>query len=227
MAKSFNAIALAFLPTCRLHSQPLGRITMAARALGKRFFCVLLAAGMMSLGALDAAAGQTGTASPSGRNGARDFDFALGEWRTEIIRHPDPFGAGAPSVRLTGTVTVRPVWGGKGLIEEIETSGPDGAWQALTLFLYNPQSRQWAQYFANSKEGRFSSAPLVGAFAAGKGELYSQDTFQGKTILVRGVWSAIEPDSHAYQESYSLDGGRTWKLAFDARLTRLPDRTRR
>jgi hypothetical protein len=34
------------------------------------------------------------------------------------------------------------------------------------------------------------------------------------------VWSAIEPDSHRYEESYSNDGGHTWKQSFLANLTR-------
>jgi hypothetical protein len=50
----------------------------------------------------------------------------------------------------------------------------------------------------------------------------SQDTFEGRSILVRGVWSEIKPDSHRYEESYSSDGGRTWSAAFIADLTRAP-----
>jgi hypothetical protein len=63
-------------------------------------------------------------------------------------------------------------------------------------------------------------SPLIGEFKQGRGELYSQDTFKSRSILVRGVWSQIEPNSHRYDESYSEDGGRTWKPAFAASLTR-------
>jgi len=58
------------------------------------------------------------------------------------------------------------------------------------------------------------SPPLVGSFNAGRGELFAQHTFQEKSILVRGAWSDITPDSHHYEESYSEDGGRTWMPAF-------------
>lgn len=62
--------------------------------------------------------------------------------------------------------------------------------------------------------------PLIGSFQAGRGELFAQDTVNGRSILVRGVWSDITPDSHRYEESYSADGGKTWVAAFIGELTR-------
>lgn len=153
------------------------------------------------------------------RDGSHDFDFDIGVWHTRIRRILDPLSASEDSIDLTGTVTVRKVWGGKAELEEIETDGPQGHWEGLSVFLYNPQSHQWSQSFINSQRGELG-APLIGEFHDGRGELFSEDTFQGRSILVRGVWSDIEPDSHRYQEFYSDDGGTTWKVAFRAELTR-------
>jgi hypothetical protein len=47
------------------------------------------------------------------------------------------------------------------------------------------------------------------------------DTFQGRTVLVRGTWSSITTNAHHFQEDYSADGGATWSPAFIADLTRL------
>ena len=58
------------------------------------------------------------------------------------------------------------------------------------------------------------------SFKDGRGELFAQDTFHDRSILVRGVWSEITPDSHHFEESYSDDGGKTWAPAFIASLTR-------
>ncbi|MGI8772056.1 MAG: hypothetical protein ACR2JE_11535, partial [Acidobacteriaceae bacterium] len=93
---------------------------------------------------------------------------------------------------------MRKIWGGRAQLEEIEADGPNGHWEGLTLFLYNPQSHQWSQSFIDSKAGVLS-APLVGSFKDGRGELFCQDTFNGRSILVRGVWSDITPDSHRYE----------------------------
>jgi hypothetical protein len=153
------------------------------------------------------------------RDGQHDFDFNFGVWHTHIRRILDPFSGSGKSMELNGTVTVRKVWGGQAQLEEIEAEGPNGHWEGLTLFLYNPQSHQWSQSFIDSKMGGLNS-PTIGSFQDGRGELFSQDTFHGKSILVRGVWSGILPDSHRYEESYSNDGGKTWAPAFIAELTR-------
>ncbi len=148
-----------------------------------------------------------------------DFEFNVGTWHTHIQRIMDPFSTSSASIEINGTVTVRKVWGGRAQLEEIEADGPKGHWEALTLFLYNPKSHQWSQAFINSRMGVLSSS-LVGSFKNGLGELLQQDTFNNRSILVKGVWSNITLDAHNYTESYSDDGGKSWKPAFMAHLTR-------
>ncbi len=153
------------------------------------------------------------------RDGAHDFDFDIGVWHTRIRRILDPLAGGQHAIDLEGTVTVRKVWGGRASLEEIEVDGPNGHWEGMNLFLYNPQARQWSQSYSNSKAGTLG-APFVGEFKNGRAELYSPDTLDNRTILLRAVWSNIEPNAHDYAESYSEDGGVTWKLSFSAHLTR-------
>jgi hypothetical protein len=147
-----------------------------------------------------------------------DFDFADGVWKTHIRRTLRPFDSSPEVAELKGTVSVRRVWDGAH-VEEIQADGPSGRWQGLTLFLFDPQSKQWTQAFAGSSSAMLAS-PASGEFKNGRGELYSMDTFEGRSILVRGLWSDIQRDSHRYEESYSDDGGRTWHVAFQAMLTR-------
>ena len=159
------------------------------------------------------------TAPAPARDGAHDFDFDIGVWRTRIHRILDPLTGGKQAVDLAGTVTVRKVWGGRASLEEIEVDGPAGHWEGLNLFLYNPQAHQWSQTYSNAKAGTLG-APFIGEFKNGRAVLYSPDTLDNRTILLRAVWSNIETNSHDYAESYSEDGGETWKLSFSAHLTR-------
>jgi hypothetical protein len=62
--------------------------------------------------------------------------------------------------------------------------------------------------------------PQIGEFKNGRGELFAQESFNGRTIFVRFVWSDITPDSHHVEQSFSDDGGRTWEPNFVATLTR-------
>ena len=156
------------------------------------------------------------------RDGAHDFDFSTGVWHTHIRRVLDPFSPSSDVVELSGTVTTRPIWGGRARLEEIEADGPKGHWEGLSLFLYNPQSHQWSQSFLNSKSAVLTGS-LVGEFHDGRGELYQHDTYHDKSIFVRAVWSEITPNSHRYTESFSNDGGKTWVTSFDAHKTREKD----
>src|ERR1700722_19287556 len=85
--------------------------------------------------------------SPALRDGQHDFDFNMGVWHTQIKRVVDPFSPSSAAMDLSGTVSVRPVWGGRAKLEEIEVDGPKGHWEALSLFLYNPQTHQWSQNY--------------------------------------------------------------------------------
>jgi hypothetical protein len=181
--------------------------------------CIL---GSIAIGGISAASAAGAAQQPAkvvAPDGQHDFDFNIGVWRTEITRILDPFSGATHSLKLVGTVTVRKVWDGRAQLEEIEADGPNGHWEGMTLFLYNPEAHQWSQTFASSKSGMLTT-PLIGAFKDGRGELIAQETIDGRSILVRGVWSNITPNAHEFEQSYSNDGGRTWSPAFIGKLTR-------
>jgi hypothetical protein len=156
------------------------------------------------------------------RDGAHDFDFAHGHWHTHATQVQDPFEGGTHKVTLDGTKTSYPLWGGKGWVEEIEADGPDGHWEGMTFFVYNPKSGQWSQTYVDSS-GEIE-APTIGSFKDGRGELYGTETYKGRNVLVRGIWSDITAYSHHFEIYLSQDGGRTWVTAFKADLTRLKDK---
>jgi hypothetical protein len=194
----------------------------------KMFRPIAVAVLLYALGCLSNPLQVFAQASPSGadnasagaiRDGQHDFDFNIGVWKTHIRRMMNPLSGSAKSIELNGTVTVRKVWDGRAQLEEIEADGPNGHWEGLTLFLYNPQAHQWSQTFVSSKMGVLNP-PAIGGFKDGRGELVAQDTVDGRSILIRAVWSDITPDSHHFEESYSDDGGKTWAPAFIASLTR-------
>jgi len=152
-------------------------------------------------------------------NGQHDFDFHFGNWKAHnrILLHP--LSGSTAWIELDGTVTVRKIWDGRANLEEIESTNATTHFQGLTLFLYNPASHQWSQTFANSDDGTLGQ-PLIGEFKNGRGEFFNRELFQGRSILVRFVWSDITPDSHRVEQLYSDDGGKTWESNLVATLTR-------
>jgi hypothetical protein len=158
--------------------------------------------------------------APTERDAQHDFDFNLGTWKTHIRRLQHPLTGSATWTEMNGTVVVRKIWDGRAQLEEVEADGPNGHFEDLALFLYNPQSHQWNFTFANSKVGVLSQPSSVGEFKNGRGEFYDQEAFNGRTILVRIIWGDITPDSHRFEQAFSDDGGKTWETNMTADLTR-------
>jgi hypothetical protein len=142
--------------------------------------------------------------------GQHDFDFAFGTWRTHIMRLKDPLSGSTSWVEYSGTHTIRRVWGGRANLGELEADGPAGHIEAMFPRLYNPKTRLWSVSYGNPHEGILSQ-PVVGHFKDGHGEFYGQDTFKGRVVLVREIYSAIDSKTRRLEIAYSEDGGRTWE----------------
>jgi hypothetical protein len=155
----------------------------------------------------------------TGRDGQHDFDFEIGRWKTHLARLQHPLTGSHAWVEYEGTTVVRKLWNGRANLVELEVTGPGGHIEGLSLRLYDPTARQWSLDFANSSGGTLTP-PIVGEFKNGRGEFYDQEPYNGRSILVRIVWSDITPDSHRFEQSFSDDGGKTWEPNFVATLTR-------
>lgn len=192
-----------------------------ARKAGRTLLSSLLVGCLLSSDATahDVAQAPEPPRSGEPHDGQHDFDFNIGTWKTHMRRLLHPLTGSNDWVDLNGTVRVREIWNGRAQFEEIEAEGSTGHFEGLTLFLYNPRAHQWAQYFANSRTGVLEP-PQIGEFKNGRGELFGQESFNGRTVLVRFVWSDITPDTHHVEQSYSDDGGKTWEPNFIVTLTR-------
>jgi hypothetical protein len=49
----------------------------------------------------------------------------------------------------------------------------------------------------------------------------SADAHEGRTILVRYVWSNITPTSAHFEQEFSTDGGKTWEVNWITDQTRV------
>ena len=154
------------------------------------------------------------------RDGQRDFDWEIGNWKTQLKRLQRPLSGSTTWVEYEGTTVVRKVLDGRANLVELKVAGPAGSIEGLSLRLYNPQARQWSLNFANVSNGMLTT-PSVGEFRDGRGEFYNQDTYNGRAILVRFVITKITDDSYRFEQSFSDDFGKTWEanwIAIDTRV---------
>lgn len=89
----------------------------------------------------------------------------------------------------------------------------------LSLRLYNPESGQWHISWASSRDG-LRGAAMIGGFANGRGEFYNQESFNGRAIFARFIFSDITPKSFTLEQAFSADGGKTWEANWIANFTK-------
>ena len=156
------------------------------------------------------------------RDGQHDFDPLIGKWKYHLKRRLNPLTGSNSWVDLEGTGACFKIWDGRAQMDTLEVDGSAGHIEGLTLRTYNPQSHQWRLYWANSRTG-VMDPPQVGQFKNGRGEFFAQDTVNGKTILVRYVWTDMTTNSPHFEQSFSDDGGKTWEVNWITDQTRTTD----
>jgi hypothetical protein len=165
------------------------------------------------------AAPQAATAE---RDGQHDFDPLIGSWKYHLKKLVHPLSGSTTWVEFEGTGACFKIWDGRAELDTIEVDSPTGHIEGLTLRLYNPQTHQWRLSWANSKNG-ILDPPQIGEVKNGRGEFYAQDMLDGKSILIRFVWTNMTTNTPHFEQSFSEDGGKTWEVNWITDQTRVPD----
>ena len=155
-----------------------------------------------------------------------DFDWMFGTWKATLSRLDKPLTGSTTWVEFEGMQTSKRVWNGRANLDEFVVHSPKAGVdvEGVTLRLYDPRAQEWRIYWANSRRA-IVDPPVVGRFTNGRGEFYGMDTHEGRSILVRYVWYDITSTSAKFEQSFSIDGGRTWEPNWRSTITRVGGET--
>jgi hypothetical protein len=141
---------------------------------------------------------------------ARDFDFWMGRWhiRNRVLRERladcddwDEFDA---------TSVAWPILDGLGNQDEFRTDH-DGGFVGMSFRFFDPDTRKWSIYWADTRRCGVLDPPVFGSFSGDVGLFEGTDTFAGKPILVRFMWTGITTPTPRWEQAFSDDGGETWE----------------
>src|ERR1700679_1576510 len=153
---------------------------------------------------------------------AHDFDFLVGKWRVHHHRLKARLAGSTEWQDFEGTSEMQMTMGGQGTFDDNFIDLPGGAYRAAGLRGYDPKTQTWSIWWL---DGRNPQAPLDppvrGNFQNGIGTFLADDTFNGKPIKVRYLWSAITPTSAHWEQAFSPDGGKSWETNWVMDLTRV------
>ena len=151
------------------------------------------------------------TTSTTTQSTAADFDFLIGSWRVAHRRLKDRLAGSRTWVAFPGTTVVRKTLGGQGNVDDNVLERPGGAYCAMTLRVFDPQTDRWSIWWFDGRYPTSLDAPMVGRFEAGVGTFHADDTFEGRSVRVRFRWTSPEPDRPHWEQAFSIDDGVTWE----------------
>ena len=110
-----------------------------------------------------------------------DFDFLVGGWKIRNRKLKEPLSGCDNWVEFDATQSLRPILQGSGNFDIFSTEFDGKPFEGFTLRLFDPQTRLWIIYWADSNAVKLDGGK-VGSFDGDIGEFFARDVFAGKNI---------------------------------------------
>lgn len=149
-----------------------------------------------------------------------DFDSHFGSWRARHRRLKERLANSTEWIEFDGTCVMRPLLGGVANMDDNFFNRPGGAYRGVSLRAFDPKTRTWAIWWLDSRFPHTIDVPVIGSFKDGVGAFLADETFNGRPIKVRFLWSNITPNARQWEQAFSPDGGRTWETNWVTYFTR-------
>jgi hypothetical protein len=143
-------------------------------------------------------------------DGRSDFDFFIGTWKVHHRRLRERLKGSTSWEEFGGRAVAQKVLGGLGNFDEITMERESGLARGMTLRIFNPNTQQWSIHWADSISTTLLQ-PMVGEFKDGRGLFFDHETFEGKGIFSRFIWTETTHMSCRWEQAFSADGGATWE----------------
>ena len=141
---------------------------------------------------------------------ASDFDFWPGEWKVHNRRLRERLAGSDEWEEFEATSVARHILGGCGNEDEFHTDH-DGGFVGMSFRFFDPSTRKWSIYWADSRRPGVLDPPLFGSFSGDTGVFHGDDTFEGRPITVRFIWSGVTTPTPRWEQAFSDDSGETWE----------------
>ncbi len=150
------------------------------------------------------------TPKPSTGSSARDFDFLQGLWKIRNRKLKTRFTNADDWYEFDATGEMRTILHGLGNTDSFLATPEGRPLEAITLRLFNPVTRLWSIYWADSAHGTLDP-PVIGSFANNMGMFTGSDTMNGKDILLKFNWDKSDPSNPVWSQAFSEDDGKSWE----------------
>jgi hypothetical protein len=148
-----------------------------------------------------------------------DFDYLVGKWNIRNRTLKEPLTGKDEWLEFYATQEFRLVLLGLGNVDVFRTELEGKPFEGLTVRLFEPQSRLWTIYWADSYAMKLDEGK-VGSFDGDEGDFFGREVFEGKNAIVRFHWDKRDQQAPVYSRAFSLDGGQSWEWNWYSNFSR-------
>jgi hypothetical protein len=148
-----------------------------------------------------------------------DFDWLVGRWNVQHHRLKSRLTGSTEWEDFRGTSELWLTLNGFGTIDDNWIDIPSGAYRAMGIRAFNPETRQWSIWWLDERSQTIDP-PVRGHFESGAGEFTGDDVLRGQPIKVRFRWTDIYSPHPHWEQAFSADGGATWEVNWQMEFTR-------
>jgi hypothetical protein len=146
----------------------------------------------------------------SANSSASDFDFLAGKWKIHNRKLKTRLNNCTEWIEFEAFGESCKILNGFGNRDTFKTEFGGTSFEAITLRLFNPKTKLWSIYWADSNVVVLD-VPQVGSFDGDIGKFYARDIFQGQNIIVLFVWDKSNRNTPVWRQAFSTDDGKTWE----------------
>ena len=148
-----------------------------------------------------------------------DFDYLIGNWNIKNRTLNEPLAGSHEWKEFDATQECSLVLLGLGNVDIFHTELDGKPFEGFTLRLFDPKTRLWTIYWADSAAGRLDGGK-VGSFDGDLGEFFACDVVAGKKVVVKFHWDKRNPEAPVWSAAFSADGGQSWEWNWHAYFSR-------
>lgn len=157
---------------------------------------------------------------PSEGSSENDFDFLPGPWNVANRKLKTRLENSDDWAEFEAILEMKKVINGLGNFETFKADIDGKPFEGMAVRLFNPKTRLWSIYWADSNFGVLDENPVVGSFDGAIGKFYAQDTFNGQAITVLYQWDKTDPNAPIWSQAFSTSAGETWEWNWFMTLSR-------
>jgi hypothetical protein len=139
-----------------------------------------------------------------------DFDFYQGKWKVQNFKLKTRLNNCNDWIEFNASSDMQKILNGSGNIDKFLADFDGDLFEGLTLRLFDPVTRLWSIYWADTSRGKLDP-PVLGSFDQKIGHFLTKDTFENKPIIMVFCWDARSLDQLVWSQAFSEDQGKTWE----------------